>query len=203
MEIKDFLESKINNINSDNYYQRFKEIADELIYSYCIECGEEHYRFAEIEFYYYDKNVLNKKWNEETYPRTGKETGTLFFHYSGFDICFPSSYETGRFGGILIRSLLRESDMKYINGPLLCTNEILNSCSLIETWPIIKRTSSRKCCIDSAKRFGIESDKNISDTFCFYDTNLIRRNRFVNASWDYNIHKPKDIVRNYTRPFSK
>lgn len=203
MEIKDFLECKIKNVNSVNYPKIFEEIAEELIHNYSIVCGEEHYRLAEIEFYYYDKDDLNKEWNEETYPRTGKEAGTLFFHYSGVDICFPSSYWTGRFGGILIRSLLRESDKKYINGPLLCANEILNSCSLVEKWPKIEHASSRKCCIDSAKRFGIESDKNISDTLFFYDTSLIRRNIFVNASWDYKAQKPKDIIRNYTRPFSK
>ena len=203
MDIKELLESKTKNVNSGNYLQIFKEIADKLIHDYCIECGEEHYRLAEIEFYYYDKDVLNKEWNKETYPRTGKEAGAFFIHYSGVDICFPSRYETGKFGGILIRSLLRESDKKYINGPLLCANEILNSCSLVETWPKIKHTSSRECGIDSAKRYGIESDKNISDTFCFYDTSLIQRNRFVNASWDYNTQKSKDIIRNYTRPFSK
>lgn len=207
MNIKNYLENKVLKISIDNYHLIFKEIANELIRNYVIECGNERYRMAEIEFYYYDCVHLNSEWNEKTYPRTDKEAGTLFFHYSGFDICFPSSYKKGIFGGILIRSLWRESDKQYITGPLLCANEILNSCSAFEKWPNIIHSEKWDCTILSCKRFGIEytNDLHYKDSLCFYDKNIIthNKNRFSNASWDYKSKKPKDIIRNYTRHFKK
>ena len=96
-------------ITSDNYLVLFKEIADCLIHDNIIVCGNRFFRLAEVEFYYYDKNCLDNEWNRKTYPRTKKEAGKLFFHYSGVDICFPSDFGSGKFGGILIRSLYDES----------------------------------------------------------------------------------------------
>ena len=59
------------------------------------------------------------------YPRTA-ETGRIFFHQSGMDICFTSSMEDGYFGGILIRALERE-DGENFGGPRICAYEVLNS----------------------------------------------------------------------------
>ena len=43
------------------------------------------------------------------------------------DICFSSSIKEGRFGGILIRALERETDGQQFGGPLICKDEVLNS----------------------------------------------------------------------------
>ena len=104
------------------------KIAEELLNNHGIKCGSKIYYFAEVEFYYYEKNRWDKEWNEKTYPRTGKKAGSLFFHYSGFDICFESKFEQGKFGGILVRSLKDEAGL-FITGPSVCSLEILNACN--------------------------------------------------------------------------
>ena len=84
---------------------KFKGIAKKLFDNYGIKCGNKIFRFAEIEFYYYNKKEKwQDKWNTATYYRD-KNAGELFFHYSGVDICFQSDSEN-EFGGILIRSLV-------------------------------------------------------------------------------------------------
>lgn len=179
----------------------FESLATEIINNYCIDCGDKKYRFAEIEFYYYDKNNehFDKEWNHKTYPRTEKKAGDLFFHYSGVDICFDCSFEKGCFGGILIRSLFDEEKQRYITGPLLCANEILNSCSSIRKWPIIERTTNRACEIDTTTRYGIFDVR-----LCFFDKRLKEKlvNSFEEASWDYKKQCPKKITRNYSNRFN-
>lgn len=140
--IKDFLSRKMVSIDQSNYHSVFKEIAEEMFNYYGIRCGDRVFRFAEIEFYYYDKDLLNDEWNRKTYPRSGKAAGELFFHYSGIDVCFESNYGynesshsgVAAFGGILIRSLYEESAGAFVTGPLLCMNTLLNACAAFNGW---------------------------------------------------------------------
>ena len=65
-----------------------REIASELLTNYGIECNNKIFRFAEIEFYYYDSEQYLKdknqyKWQEVTYPRNDYEGGQLFYHLLG------------------------------------------------------------------------------------------------------------------------
>ena len=178
----------------------FTSLANEIIKKYCIVCGDKKYRFAEIEFYYYDKNnkLFNEEWNHRTYPRTGKKAGELFFHYSGVDICFDSSFDAGHFGGILIRSLFDEEENHYITGPLLCANEILNACSSEKKWPTIEPSMERDCEIETTKRYGI-----FDVDLCFFDKGIKEHliNTFEMASWDFKNQCSKKLTRNYSNRF--
>lgn len=103
----------------------FLPLAESIMNKVCISNGK-LYHPIEIEFYIYDKEEHP---DIHVYPRKAN-AGDLFFHLSGMDICFESSFEekegTIRFGGILIRALERE-DGKRFGGPLTCVNEVLNT----------------------------------------------------------------------------
>ena len=120
--------------NDENgFIKECYKIAEELLNHYCIQCGKEKYYFAEVEFYYFDQNRFNKKWNEVTYERDGYNSGDLFYHLSGMDICFNSHLfkingrKSGYGGGILIRSIIDTKDEITV-GPLTCVNKMLNAC---------------------------------------------------------------------------
>ena len=201
MDIKELL-SMPKSITSKDTQKAFAKIADELMHNYCIQCGEKKYYFAEIEFYYYDKENNSEEWNRRTYPRTDKEAGDLFFHYSGFDICFESKYSEGRFGGILIRSLFDKTNNRYITGPLLCVNEVLNACSASQKWPMLILAQNESCEIgEPIERYGITyEDKNKKDEpLCYFDKNIKCTNRFEDATWDFAKKEAKAVTRYYHR----
>jgi len=202
--------------NASDFKDECAKIARELFNNHCILCGEKKYYFAEIEFYYYDKDRWNKKWNEKTYPRDNKYTGDFFFHYSGVDICFKSKFDEGKFGGILIRSLKDEGH--FITGPSVCMLEILNTCFEQKTIPELKKIKKEECKLSKnpAARYGITyksdnitcKEKDIKDipSLCFYDQALFdkytgekNKETFKNATWDYSWKRKKDINRYYHR----
>ena len=208
-ESKETINSILKINDNENILQQFSDIADKLMHYFCIRCGEKEYRFAEIEFYYYDKQHHHEEWNKKTYPRTNKSAGKLFFHYSGVDICFDSSYDNGRFGGILIRSLAEINDnitQRYINGPLLCANEIMNSCAENREWPEIVNTDYWMCQIETTSRYGISYKNNIFiDKLCFYDKAMRQKttNKLANATWNYDKAIPQDTTRYYAKRFEQ
>lgn len=215
MDIKELLQMP-NKASGEDIQTVFEDIAEKLMKEYCLVCGKKRYYFAEIEFYYYDKDRFNNEWNWVTYPRTNKKAGDLFFHYSGFDICFDSNFDDGKFGGILIRSLIdvTKTDNKFVTGPLLCVNEVLNACAKDKVWPEIvelsaeeKQCQSKDCVISEPPitRYGITyKDKNIQDVpWCFFDKRMLdknnQKNKYANSSWDFVKPKAKDITRYYHR----
>lgn len=107
-----------------SFEEFFMACAKDVMNNICIFNGKYTYHPIEIEFYIYDKkrhpDIL-------VYPRDKKEAGDILFHLSGMDICFKSSIEDSRFGGILIRALEREEDGKQFGGPLICKDEVLNN----------------------------------------------------------------------------
>ena len=175
-------------------YERFieecRKIARKLFNNYGIECNNKVFRFAEIEFYYYDskqylKDPSHHKWQEVTYPRNDYKGGELFYHLSGIDICFDSQYneESGRFGGILIRSI-KDGD-KIIAGPLNCKDEILNACKNGEMPKLIEVSGKQE--IEPAQTYrslGKTGTDMEHDRLCYYDSSpnidwKPIRNRFV------------------------
>lgn len=104
----------------------FKGLAETLFNKIDILAGNDRYSFAEIEFYYFKNGVFDSEQYQVTYPRT-KNAGRLFWHLSGIDLCFESDIEKGYYGGILIRSIVKE-DGSLITGPMCCSDELLNSC---------------------------------------------------------------------------
>ena len=155
------------------------EIAHELFSNYRIKCGNKTFRFAEIEFYYYDSNAYMKnkeqlKWQKVTYPRDGFDAGQLFYHLSGIDICFDSHYNEneGKFGGILIRAI-KDKEGKIIAGPLNCKDEILNACKGTEMPKLIM--TSEKLNIEpkaTYRSLGKTGTDEKNDRLCFFDDNI-------------------------------
>ena len=136
--------------------------------------GNDRYSLAEIEFYYRN-GIFKDDQYEVTDPRT-KDAGNLFWHLSGIDICFESKKEKGYYGGILIRSIVKE-DGSLITGPMCCSDELMNSCaqtSTIESPAIIpvlvdKEKKSDIIVPIPAKRQGIKADEEQNALpFCFY-----------------------------------
>lgn len=121
-----------------------KSLAESIMNKICISNGAYKYHPIEIEFYIYDKKEHP---DIHVYPREA-EAGDIFFHLSGMDICFESSFEekegTIRFGGILIRALEREdinnpnNPRPQFGGPLTCKDEVLN-------------TATEKCVVEICK----------------------------------------------------
>ena len=114
----------------------FDKIAKYIFGNVAICAGGVLYHLAEIEFYY-----KNAKVNTDTFTRTYKrdrKAGQLFWHYSGVDICFSTLDNQQSYGGILIRSMLKEvkagNKVQYelMTGPMRCANELINQCVISE-----------------------------------------------------------------------
>ena len=153
----------------------FEGLAKTLFNKIDILAGNDRYSLAEIEFYYRN-GIFKDDQYEVTYPRT-KDAGNLFWHLSGIDICFESDKEKGSYyGGILIRSIVKEKDGSLITGPMCCSDELLNSCvksSTNESPAIIPILVDKEKELDlepmSTIRQGIEADKGEGALdFCFY-----------------------------------
>mgnify|MGYP003500673164 CR=1 FL=1 len=111
-----------------------------------------------------------------TYPRNDYKGGELFYHLSGIDICFDSQYneESGRFGGILIRSI-KDGD-KIIAGPLNCKDEILNACKNGEMPKLIEVSGKQE--IEPAQTYRSlgKTGTDTHDGLCFYDASIKKGN---------------------------
>ena len=179
-EIIELLKNPFDGLSDyESIKKKCEEIAQKLFDNNCIKCGEKTFRFAEIEFYYYDREKYLEnpdlfKWQEVTYPRDGYEAGQLFYHLSGIDICFDSQYneESGRFGGILIRSI-KDGD-KIIAGPLNCKDEILNACKNGEMPKLIEVSGKQE--IEPAQTYRSlgKTGTDIHDGLCFFDGSLVK-----------------------------
>ena len=165
--------------NYESFKAKCRDIAGVLFTSYGIECNNKIFRLAEIEFYYYDseqylEDRINHKWQEVTYPRNDYKGGELFYHLSGIDICFDSQYneESGRFGGILIRSI-KDGD-KIIAGPLNCKDEILNACKNGEMPKLKKVSEKQEIELEQTYRSLGKTGTDIHDGLCFFDRILVK-----------------------------
>lgn len=161
--------------NGEALQKYFEGLARTLFNKIDILAGNDRYSFAEIEFYY-QNTIFKGGQYKDTYPRT-KNAGNLFWHLSGIDICFETDKEKGSYyGGILIRSIVKEKDGSLITGPMCCSDELLNSCvesSTNESPAIIPILVDKEKELDiepmSTIRQGIEADKAKGALdFCFY-----------------------------------
>jgi 3-methyladenine DNA glycosylase Mpg len=137
----------------------FTRVADRLFKEMAIKAGETTFTFAEIEFYYYKKDVFEGPMYNCTYPRT-KHAGQFFWHYSGMDICFESNEEDRCFGGILIRSIKKDGEI--IAGPMRCSDEIMNSCK--GEMPCLIENKTHVGEIEQTNRYGIKADETDNKT---------------------------------------
>lgn len=172
------LEAKLKNpfdgLSTENDVNRVcREIAKELFGQYCIKCLDEEYYFAEVEFYYWQKDRWEKEWNRVTYPRDGYEAGQLFFHMSGVDICFDSSFKDAKFGGILIRAIM-DHEGNVIAGPLNSMLYLLNACKGGEM-PKLEKLQAHKHEVKLKSTYRAlgekdkEKEKSSKLSLCFYD----------------------------------
>lgn len=183
---KNFIElcSQLKSIQDECVLKnKFKDIAKVLFCNHHIDCCGNIFYFAEVEFYYYRNNVRNKsnfnaEWNKVAYPRNA-QTGDLFFHLSGIDICFESEFnkEWAEFGGILIRSIV-DTNGDITAGPLTCKNYMLNICQkanrTIPTFVDNQHGESRSCCVRPTSLTGIKNAKAQIDN-CYFDASLPRK----------------------------
>ena len=167
--------------NYESFKAKCRDIASKLFNNYGIKCYNKIFRLAEIEFYYYDseqylKDPSHHKWQEVTYPRNDYKGGELFYHLSGIDICFDSQYneESGRFGGILIRSI--KDGKKIIAGPLNCKDEILNACKNGEMPKLKKVSKKQEIELEQTYRSLGKTGTDIHDGLCFYDASIKKGN---------------------------
>ena len=78
MEIRELLQKPLEGLNKYNVQDTFAKIARNLFSNCYIECGDIEYYFAEIEFYYYDKeqcigsSAEQYKWQLEIMKYLGK-----------------------------------------------------------------------------------------------------------------------------------
>ena len=157
----------------------FKEIAKVLFERYDIliydSKGEAHYySFAEVEFYYHKKGVLNRDVDNCVYPRTC-EAGKFLWHDTGVDICFKSEcdIENYYFGGILIRSLIEKESNQIIGGPGRCANEFAFLCKAGESPHLYPKVKKEKVDLYQTIRQGIGCDvdkdgKTAKVKFCYF-----------------------------------
>jgi hypothetical protein len=167
----------------------FEGLAITLFNQIDILAGKARYSLAEIEFYY-QNGIFKDGQYKDTYART-KSAGSLFWHLSGIDICFESKEKEDYYGGILIRSIIKE-DGSLITGPMCCSDELLNSCvqsSSIEKPSIIPILVDKETELNieplSTIRQGIEADRDGLE-FCFY----IKRDSWTNYKGNYYSARP-------------
>lgn len=179
---KPFDELKEGDVDKlDKFQKRCKDIATSLFRYYGIKCGDTIFRFSEIEFYYYEKGKWEEDWNKITYARDGYKGGDLFFHLSGVDICFDSSCTCnngqGKFGGILVRSIIDESN-NLTTGPLNTMSCILNKCkgSSMPCLVILEKKNYRHIIpMEIHRALGkkdMEKFENNNKKLCFYDGSI-------------------------------
>lgn len=152
-------------------------IAKELFENYdihiCDSKGSDHfYSFAEIEFYYHKKGILEREVDNCAYPRTC-EAGKFLWHDTGVDICFKSEADIDDyyFGGILIRSLIDKADKQTIGGPGRCANELAFLCKAGET-PQLYPKKNEPVELGNTIRQGIscdvDEDGNAIVKYCYF-----------------------------------
>lgn len=192
-KVKVFLNEleEVKQIKTEEALQKYFEGLAKILFNQIdILAGNERYSFAELEFYYFKNGVFDSEQYQVTYPRT-KNAGRLFWHLSGIDICFESDIETGYYGGILIRSIVKE-DGSLITGPMCCSDELLNSCvecrrdDIPATIPmLVDKETQPNIELKTTIRQGIEADKDDWE-FCFYS----KRDSWTNYKRNYYSARP-------------
>lgn len=175
-KLKKIMKDPFDGLTKEDVQDKCFEIAKTLFSNYCINCNGTKYYFMEIEFYYYEKGLWDDAWNVVTYARNGYAAGDFFYHLSGIDICFESSYnnDKAKFGGVLIRAI-KDVNNKIIAGPLKCKDEILNACKGIKMpmlAPVsIKREIITKATYRALGKDAIEKKIDMPYNLCFFDAN--------------------------------
>ncbi|MDR3695160.1 hypothetical protein [Mucilaginibacter sp.] len=108
--------------NKENPFDDFKRIASSLMNDNVLLVGENYYRFTSLEFYYFEKDSHADVYSHQHENQMTSEQ--WYFHGSGLDITFGSK---DVYGGILIRGVKNLKENKFINGPILCVQELFKN----------------------------------------------------------------------------
>ena len=214
-DLKDVLENPLGFITSTDKEEIIKqipnlfyEIAKILFEKYDIliydSKGKEHYySFAEVEFYYHKKDVLNRDVDNCVYPRTC-EAGKFLWHDTGVDICFKSEcdIEDYYFGGILIRSLIDNDSKQIIGGPGRCANELAFLCKVGEPPKLYPKKNVQKVELYQTVRQGIKCDVKAKVEYCYYikmkDRNWNRTKELLKMKSDFSGYIRKEVTYRYS-----
>lgn len=117
--------------SSDN----FEKVSNYLFTNCCIKVRDETYRFAEIEFYVYNKNhpdiFTHRHPNQQKmfswYFHQMSKTTEHSYKQGTYKCIDLSCGQNGDYVGILIRSIIKASTNKYIEGPCNIVNEFLST----------------------------------------------------------------------------
>lgn len=140
-----------DDMNTNNVQSLMNELTPFIMDNYKIFNGKNAYSILEMEYYIHTPLHQDKRSNSDTttvYSRPGKKAGDMFFHFSGMDICFEPDQNS--YGGILIRSLVDESDPSHIiKGPCKCLVDLMNTATevphVIREKNILEYSKPEKC----------------------------------------------------------
>ena len=107
--------------NNKNPFDDFAKIAGDLMNNNVLIVHDVYYRFTSLEFYYHHND--HQDCYSHQHPNQ-KTSGQWYLHGSGLDITFGG---TNIYGGILIRGIKNLQEQTYINGPILCVQELFRN----------------------------------------------------------------------------
>ena len=216
-ELRAVLENPLDFIDSTDSVEikipnLFSKIAKMLFERYDIliwdSKGKEHYySFAEVEFYYHKKGILDRDVDNCVYPRTC-EAGKFLWHDTGVDICFKSEcdIEDYYFGGILIRSLIDNDNKQIIGGPGRCANELAFLCRAGETPQLHPKKNVQQVELCQTIRQGIncdvDKDGKAKVEYCYFirmkDGKWNQRKVKIKMKSDFSGYIRDEVTINYT-----
>lgn len=171
------------------------------------EKNKHYYSFAEVEFYYHKKGILDRDVDNCVYPRTC-EAGKFLWHDTGVDICFKSEcdIEDYYFGGILIRSLIDNDNKQIIGGPGRCANELAFLCRAGETPQLHPKKNVQQVELCQTIRQGIDCDVDKDGKakveYCYFirmkDGKWNQRKVKIKMKSDFSGYIRDEVTINYT-----
>lgn len=178
-------ELEIIDTTVESITQSFDQIAKKLFEDYKLIVNDNHYRFIDLEFYYYSSKIFEDIFVHKHEAQLQK--GKWYFHGSGIDITFGNGKNHG---GILIRAIAKISTEstrekkfieKEIQGPINVKTEICSKLNgAFDTTPndfavydISRERMGTLMLIPEhiikTRRIGLNPDKDISNEQSFYN----------------------------------
>ncbi len=210
-------ESKENEIE-----ERFSSIAKILLSDVAIKRGDDLFRFADIEFYFYNqyhKDII-------THPRNCDAMKWYVNDFGGIDLTFRSFVQMGNFknsqnkevrkpvldeqsyfGGILIRELENLQTGEELKGPWACTElfRIFDTLGKLDDYPILIEKPNDSILDEPHSRLNLKkknqsSDKKVKYIMSVYgntynEREMIERfDYYENKLYRFTSHPAKQII---------
>lgn len=171
--------------NKKEPFNDFLEMANGLMNKSALVVNGNHYRLTTLEFYYFDEDNHADIYCHKHYMQ--KTSGQWYFHGSGLDITFGG---TDVYGGILIRGIRNlNGDKKYINGPLLCVEELFRNLGPVDS------DKSISFCVTPANE-----DYRIEDQEIYYSRRVGLNEKIDSPKNTPFYNKPTDFLSTLKKP---